>query len=86
MGVLVVQQQERRKFDESEEAFLVTMSAQLAGVIAHAEATGNIAAAAKATSTSKEARFLGAPGSPGVGIGKAVVIYPLQILPVCRIK
>ena len=43
MGVLVVQQQERRKFDESEEAFLVTMSAQLAGVIAHAEATGNIA-------------------------------------------
>lgn len=78
MGVLVVQQQERRKFDESEEAFLVTLSAQLAGVIAHAEATGNIAAAATATSTSmsKEARFLGAPGSPGVGIGKAVVIYP----------
>ncbi len=76
MGVLVVQQQERRKFDESEEAFLVTMSAQLAGVIAHAEATGNIAAAATATATSKEARFLGAPGSPGVGIGQAVVIYP----------
>jgi phosphotransferase system enzyme I (PtsP) len=77
MGVLVVQQQERRKFDESEEAFLVTMSAQLAGVIAHAEATGNIAAAAKATATSKkEALFLGAPGAPGVAIGTAVVIYP----------
>tara|TARA_B110001454_G_scaffold23735_1_gene23229 strand:- start:10901 stop:13177 length:2277 start_codon:yes stop_codon:yes gene_type:complete len=76
MGVLVVQQQERRKFDESEEAFLVTMSAQLAGVIAHAEATGNIAAAAKATTASKEARFKGVPGAPGVGIGKAVVIYP----------
>jgi phosphotransferase system enzyme I (PtsP) len=76
MGVLVVQQQERRKFDESEEAFLVTMSAQLAGVIAHAEATGNIAAAAKATETSKEARFSGVPGAPGVAIGKAVVLYP----------
>ncbi len=76
MGVLVVQQQERRKFDESEEAFLVTMSAQLAGVIAHAEATGNIAAAAKATESPKEARFSGAPGAPGVAIGKAVVIYP----------
>ncbi len=76
MGVLVVQQQERRKFDESEEAFLVTMSAQLAGVIAHAEATGNIAAAAQATKTPKEARFTGAPGAPGVAIGKAVVIYP----------
>ena len=76
MGVLVVQQQQRRKFDESEEAFLVTMSAQLAGVIAHAEATGNIAAAATATQTSKEARFSGVPGAPGVAIGTAVVIYP----------
>jgi phosphotransferase system enzyme I (PtsP) len=76
MGVLVVQQQERRKFDESEEAFLVTMSAQLAGVIAHAEATGNIAAAAKATKTPKEARFSGVPGAPGVAIGTAVVLYP----------
>lgn len=76
MGVLVVQQQVRRKFDESEEAFLVTMSAQLAGVIAHAEATGNIAAAAKATASPIEARFKGAPGAPGVAIGRAVVIYP----------
>jgi phosphotransferase system enzyme I (PtsP) len=76
MGVLVVQQQERRKFDESEEAFLVTMSAQLAGVIAHAEATGNIAAAAKTKKTPKEARFSGVPGAPGVAIGTAVVLYP----------
>ena len=42
MGVLVIQQREQRLFDEGEEAFLVTMSAQLAGVIAHAEATGSI--------------------------------------------
>ena len=42
LGVLVVQQKERRRFDEHEEAFLVTMSAQLAGVIAHAEATGSL--------------------------------------------
>ena len=40
LGVLVVQQAERRRFDESDEAFLVTLSAQLAGVIAHAQATG----------------------------------------------
>lgn len=33
VGVLVIQQKERRQFDEGEEAFLVTMSAQLAGVI-----------------------------------------------------
>src|SRR5690606_25176013 len=42
LGVLVVQQVERRRFDEHEEAFLVTCSAQLAGVIAHAQATGSI--------------------------------------------
>ena len=32
LGVLVVQQQQTRRFDESEEAFLITLSAQLAGV------------------------------------------------------
>src|SRR5210317_1753616 len=42
LGVLVVQQGQRRRFDESEEAFLVTMSAQLAGVIAHAQVTGAV--------------------------------------------
>ena len=42
LGVLVVQQEAQRRFDESEEAFLVTMSAQLAGVIAHARVTGAV--------------------------------------------
>ncbi|HET8710851.1 MAG TPA: GAF domain-containing protein, partial [Spongiibacteraceae bacterium] len=42
LGVLVVQQVEQRRFDEHEEAFLVTCSAQLAAVIAHAQATGSI--------------------------------------------
>ncbi|MBU72242.1 GAF domain-containing protein, partial [Spongiibacter sp.] len=36
LGVLVVQQKDSRRFDEDEEAFLVTAAAQLAGVIAHA--------------------------------------------------
>ena len=40
LGVLIVQQTAKRRFDESEEAFLVTMSAQLAGLIAHAQVTG----------------------------------------------
>jgi phosphotransferase system enzyme I (PtsP) len=42
LGVLVIQQARRRRFDENEEAFLVTMSAQLAGVIAHARVTGAV--------------------------------------------
>jgi phosphotransferase system enzyme I (PtsP) len=73
LGVLVVQQVEQRRFDEGEEAFLVTMSAQLAGVIAHAEATGGVVAiGAKAT----QSKFIGVSGASGIAIGEAVVIAP----------
>ncbi|MGM8226115.1 phosphoenolpyruvate--protein phosphotransferase [Cellvibrio sp. ARAG 10.3] len=73
LGVLVVQQVEQRRFDEGDEAFLVTMSAQLAGVIAHAEATGAMDIAGdKAT----QAKFIGVSGAPGIAIGEAVVITP----------
>lgn len=72
LGVLVIQQVALRRFDESEEAFLVTMSAQLAGVIAHAEATGSLAKMSK----SGAARFEGISGCPGIGMGTAYVIYP----------
>ncbi|MBQ0743790.1 MAG: phosphoenolpyruvate--protein phosphotransferase [Pseudomonas sp.] len=76
MGVLVVQQKERRQFDESEESFLVTMSAQLAGVIAHAEATGSIHGLGWAGEAIQDTRFDAVPGAPGVAIGQAVVILP----------
>ena len=73
LGVLVVQQAEKRRFDEGEEAFLVTLSAQLAGVIAHAEATGVLAAIGQKRN---EAKFSGIAASPGVAIGRAHVIAP----------
>src|SRR5574344_2414516 len=76
LGVLVVQQKERRQFDEADEAFLVTMSAQLSGVIAHAEATGSIRGLGKHGKGIQEARFTGVPGAPGVALGKAVVVLP----------
>lgn len=78
MGVLVVQQVEQRRFDEAEEAFLVTMSAQLAGVIAHAEATG--AAISTGKRKGNQAKFTGVSGAPGVAIGVAVVVAPLADL------
>lgn len=77
LGVLVVQQAERRRFDESEEAFLVTLSAQLAGVIAHAEATGTLASIGQQAA---EAKFVGVPGASGVAIGEAVVMAPASDL------
>jgi phosphotransferase system enzyme I (PtsP) len=74
LGVLVVQQAEQRRFDESEEAFLVTMSAQLAGVIAHARATGAVAADAVAGLT--HVKIGGVAGAPGIAIGTVVVVTP----------
>ncbi|MDO9322136.1 MAG: phosphoenolpyruvate--protein phosphotransferase, partial [Pseudomonas sp.] len=84
MGVLVIQQKENRQFDEGEEAFLVTMSAQLAGVIAHAEATGSIRGLGKQGKGVQEARFVGVPGSSGVAVGTALVRLPpadLEVVP-----
>jgi phosphotransferase system enzyme I (PtsP) len=74
LGVLVVQQVDQRRFDEGDEAFLVTMSAQLAGVIAHAEATGGISSGKNEVAT--QARFVGVAGAPGIAIGEALVIAP----------
>jgi phosphotransferase system enzyme I (PtsP) len=75
LGVLVVRQREHRQFDENEEAFLVTLAAQLAGAITHAQASGELLALQQ----QKEAptRFLkGLPGAGGVALGEAVVVYP----------
>ncbi|MBD3670498.1 MAG: GAF domain-containing protein, partial [Gammaproteobacteria bacterium] len=42
LGVLVVQRSRNQRFDEEEETFLVTVAAQLASAIVHAQATGDI--------------------------------------------
>jgi len=81
MGVLVVQQRDSRQFDASEESLLVTLSAQLAGVIAHAEATGHMLALSNPAQPEpdkphKSARFTGSPGAPGIGLGTAYVLNP----------
>lgn len=81
LGVLVVQQKERRQFDEGEEAFLVTISAQLAGVIAHAEVTGSITGLGRHKGM-RDTRFTGIASAPGIAIGKAVVVLPLADLDV----
>jgi len=74
LGVIAVQQQEKRRYDESEEAFLITLSAQLAGVIAHASATGRLKGVTESMSLSSS-RFPGKSGAPGIAIGHAFVNY-----------
>jgi phosphotransferase system, enzyme I, PtsP len=77
LGVIVVQQSTNlRRFDEGEEAFLVTVSAQLAGVIAHTEATKFIGGATATGEKASDVSFKGVAGSPGVAIGHSVVVYP----------
>ena len=73
LGVLVVQQQEKRRFDEGDEAFLVTMAAQLAGVLAHALVSGTLNRPAEPDG---QAMFSGVAASPGMAIGEIVVIAP----------
>ncbi|OEY66611.1 phosphoenolpyruvate--protein phosphotransferase [Marinobacter sp. X15-166B] len=83
LGVLVVQQRENsRCFDEGEEAFLVTVSAQLAGVIAHSEATGAISGLSLTGERATDVSIDGVPGAPGVAIGEGVVVYPVADLDV----
>lgn len=75
LGVIVVQQRQSRRFDQEEEAFLVTLSAQLAAVVAHAEATGSIDGIFGAEEA-LAAKFDGVVGCVGVAIGSAFVVYP----------
>lgn len=89
LGVLVVQHRERRRFDEAEEAFLITLSAQLAGVIAHAEATGAIEGLSPSGQKTSDTIFTGVSGSSGVAIGHVVVVFPhadLRQIPEKQIK
>lgn len=84
LGVLVVQDRETRSFSEGEEAFLITLSAQLAGVIAHAEATGAVEGTSPSGHKTTNTTFTGVSGATGVAIGQALVVFPpadLSLIP-----
>ena len=85
LGVLVVQQGDHRRFSEDEEAFLITVSAQLAGLIAHAELAGVIRESAKVPEDEEGgARLSGVAACSGIGIGIAAWVSPhadLQTVP-----
>jgi phosphotransferase system enzyme I (PtsP) len=87
-GVLCAQQIESKAFDDAQEAFLITLAAQLGGVLVQAEATGELQELIEPVTVSREkdkqdapAAMLSGLGSvPGIGIGSAVVVYPLADL------
>ena len=75
VGIIVIQHTEKRKFDEGEEAFIVTISAQLAGIIAHAQTAGTFLNKHHNQFYSLPSILRGFPSSPGIAVGKAVVTY-----------
>ncbi|WP_440876477.1 phosphoenolpyruvate--protein phosphotransferase [Thalassotalea sp. PLHSN55] len=73
LGILTIQQKDARFFTENEEAFLVTLSAQLATAIANAEARGVIA---RQQDTGWLKQLNGIPGAPGIALCEIVVSQP----------
>lgn len=73
LGVLVVQQKVARRFDESEEAFLATISTRLAHAIVVAEATQMIT---RYPQHKRSGCYKGIAAASGIGIGVTVVYYP----------
>lgn len=80
LGILTIQQREERRYDQAEEAFLVTISAQLAPVISGAESQGALTDltgfSQPELSELEDANISGIPSVSGIGIGTAVVVYP----------
>jgi len=77
LGVMVIQQHEKRFFSEDEEAFCMTLAVQLASEIARAKARGIVGELGSKRRRKKAAAvFSGLSGAPGVAIGTAVVVYP----------
>ena len=79
LGVLVVQQRQRRVFDKNEVAFLVTIGAQLAGALNYF-ATGSALPLTGSGPTISAGLIQGLPAAPGVTIGTIVLPSPFTDL------
>ena len=76
LGVLVVQDRSKDRFDDEHIALLVTLAAQVAGAISHANATSQILVQPKShTSIPVDFSVPGISGAPGVAIGTAAVVF-----------
>jgi phosphotransferase system, enzyme I, PtsP len=82
-GVLIAQRAESRYFDDAEEAFLITLAAQLGGILSNAEARGELKKITQphpvglARPEVTQLSLAGIGCVPGVGIGTAIPVYPI---------
>lgn len=73
-GVLAVRQREARRFDDTDEAFLGTLAAQLGVAIAYAKARGEWCPLCRANDGPPRL-IEGLPGAPGLVIGRGMAVF-----------
>ncbi|MBT0585376.1 phosphoenolpyruvate--protein phosphotransferase [Alteromonas oceanisediminis] len=69
LGVITLQQRDKRRFSEDEEAFLVTLAAQIALEIANAEIRGALRTPSKIGQLTSQKNLHGVAGSSGLACG-----------------
>ncbi|WP_082872100.1 phosphoenolpyruvate--protein phosphotransferase, partial [Oleiphilus sp. HI0117] len=79
IGVLVIQCKDKRLFSAEEEAFLITIAAQLAGPLSSVLKQESLAAIVN-KDVSDQIKVSGVKGAPGISIGLVKVIAPFKDL------
>ena len=83
LGILSIQQKQSRNFNENEEAFLVTLAAQLANALANAEINHLLNQEEKKQGVKQ---LLGIAGAPGIALSEIVVCQPKANLSTLALK
>ena len=73
LGIISIQQKQARQFNENEEAFLVTLAAQLATALASAEVLSGLI---QDQDTRRSWQLKGVAGAPGIAIGEIFISLP----------
>jgi len=84
LGILAIQQKESRHFTENDEAFLVTLSAQLASALANAEIKSLLSHQEEQNQGVKQ--LLGIAGAPGIALSEIFVCQPRADLAAVSLK
>jgi len=84
LGILAIQQKESRHYTENDEAFLVTLSAQLASALANAEVKNLLNHQQQKNQGVKQLH--GIAGSPGIALSEIIVCQPQADLAAVSLK
>ncbi|KGJ96222.1 phosphoenolpyruvate--protein phosphotransferase [Colwellia psychrerythraea] len=84
LGILAIQQKKSRHFTENDEAFLVTLSAQLASAVANAEIKSLLNQQQEQNQGVKQ--LYGIPGAPGIALSEIIVCQPQADLAAVSLK